>query len=203
MKAINFSELSWATRDRWPKELKYGVCLLIILVLYYLFHYFIIRPTNNQVDLILGEETRLKQEYEKKYGQIINLKVYEKQLAEMNQRFGMLLKQLPTTNEMPALLEDISKTGVASGLTFELFAPSKIVEHPYYIELPVNISVIGTYQQMATFINRVAKISRVVTIHNFTITSAAVNKTAIGLDKSATERLMMNITIKIYQYRVL
>jgi type IV pilus assembly protein PilO len=203
MKAINFSELSWATRERWPRELKYGVCLLIMVIMYGLLHYFLISPSNDQYEMLLADETKLKQEYENKHGQIVNIKVYEKQLEDMNQRFGLLLKQLPTKNEMPALLEDISKTGVASGLTFELFAPSKEMEHPYYIELPVNISVIGTYHQMATFISRVAKISRVVTIHNFTITPAVVNKTSIGLDKSATERLVMSITIKIYQYRAI
>lgn len=203
MTTINLSELSWVNRDRWPKELKYGLCVAIAVVCFACVYFFLISPSFDEYDRMLVEEEKLKQDYEKKYGLIVNLKVYEEQLNEMNTRFGMLLKQLPTQNEMPGLLEDISKTGVACGLTFELFAPSKEVEHPYYVDLPVNISVVGTYNQLATFVSRVAKISRVVTIHDFTITPAKVDKVAMGLDSTVGERLVMSITIKIYRYRAI
>ena len=60
-------------------------------------------------------------------------------------------KQVPAKNEMPGLLEEISKTGTSVGLKFELFAPQPEVKHDFYYELPIKISVIGTFMQLAEF----------------------------------------------------
>ena len=115
----------------------------------------------------------------------------------MNEYFELLLRQLPAKNEMPGLLEEISKTGVASGLKFELFAPQAEVKHDFYIELPIKITVVGTYMQLALFLSRVAQMHRIVTLHEFSISGATSkdNKTV------SEDELVMNITAKIYRYR--
>lgn len=115
----------------------------------------------------------------------------------MNERFGAMLRQLPAQNEMPGLLEEISKTGIASGLRFELFAPQAEVAHDFYIELPINIRIVGTYMQIALFLSRVAEMSRIVTLHEFSVSGASSkDKKTVSEDE-----LVMDITAKIYRYR--
>lgn len=98
---------------------------------------------------------------------------------------------------MPGLLEEISKTGVASGLRFDLFAPQPEVVHDFYVELPIKIAVVGTYFQLAMFISRVAQMNRIVTLHDFTIEGvSSKDQKAVSGDE-----LVMNITAKIYRYR--
>lgn len=98
---------------------------------------------------------------------------------------------------MPGLLEEISKTGVASGLTFELFAPQPEVSHDFYVELPIKISVVGTYFQLAMFVSRVAQMNRIVTLHDFSIEGVSSKDQKIV----SGDELVMNITAKIYRYR--
>lgn len=98
---------------------------------------------------------------------------------------------------MPGLLEDISKTGVASGLKFELFAPQPEVVHEFYVERPIKISVVGTYFQLAMFISRVAEMSRIVTLHDFSIAGLSSKDNKVVSE----DELVMNITAKIYRYR--
>jgi type IV pilus assembly protein PilO len=143
------------------------------------------------------QEVSLKTDFENKQHQAANLQAYRNQLELMNARFGAMLKQLPAKNEMPGLLEEISKTGVASGLKFELFAPQPEIKHDFYVELPIKISVIGTYMQLAMFLSRVAEMSRIVTLHEFTISgvSSKDNKPV------SEDELVMSITAKIYRYR--
>jgi type IV pilus assembly protein PilO len=115
----------------------------------------------------------------------------------MNERFGAMLKLLPAKNEMPGLLEEISKTGVTVGLKFDLFAPQPEIKHDFYIEVPIKITVVGSYMQLATFLSRVAEMSRIVTLHEFTISGLSSKDT-----KTPSEDiLVMSITAKIYRYR--
>ncbi|MDP1614886.1 MAG: type 4a pilus biogenesis protein PilO [Methylococcales bacterium] len=199
MNAINLSELTWQRRGEWPIEVKVLSSLLVAGAVFFITYFLLVTSALQKAEEMHATELRLKKEFETKYNQAINLSAYKKQLSEMNARFGLLLRQLPTQNEMPALLEDISKTGIASGLTFELFAPDKEVVHPFYVELPVKITVLGTYHQLAVFLSRLAKISRIVTLHDFTI--AVANGTSAP--QKPIELLEMSITVKIYRYRAL
>lgn len=193
---INLSELTLDNIGQWPKPVKYLMAGLLTLIIIGIGYWIIIKPYFEQYDSLINEETALKSDFEIKQQQAANLAAYKKQLHVMNERFGNMLKQLPAQNEMPGLLEDISKTGVASGLTFELFAPQPEVEHDFYIELPINIIVIGDYHQLAVFISRIAQMNRIVTLHDFDIVVSKDKK-----NSGTGDLLEMKITAKIYRYR--
>lgn len=199
---INLSELQWNTRGEWPIEIKVLLCILISISSYVLVYFFLIKPEFHAYDEAVIRQRSLRGEFERKYDQTVNLAAYQLQIIEMEKRFGALLKALPSQNEMPALLSDISKTGTNIGLTFVLFAPQKEIIHEGYVELPVNIGVIGSYQQLAVFVSRVAQISRIITLHDFEIQYATQGNT--GLPESewfSQEKLEMKMNIKIYRYR--
>ncbi len=64
-----------------------------------------------------AKEQELRQVYRVKYASAVNLELYKTQMAEMEQTFSYLLKQLPATHEMPGLLDDITFAGTSTGLT--------------------------------------------------------------------------------------
>ena len=123
---------------------------------------------------------------------------------------------IPATNlkpssktEVTGLLEDISKAGIASGLEFELFAPQQEVQHEFYSELPIRMSVLGHYHQIGDFISRIAALDRIVTLHDFSIEPTKTKLKNKTLNKSASnkrsqsknvENLTMNIVAKTYRY---
>ncbi|PWY57457.1 pilus assembly protein PilO [Legionella qingyii] len=197
MNSINLNELTLENVGQWPLVVKscvlVGVSILIVALGYWL----IIKDNFTQFDQLQAQEVTLKADFERKQRQLINLPAYRQQLQIMMGRFAEMLKQLPEKNQMPGLLETISKTGVASGLRFELFAPQPEVMHDFYIELPIKISVVGTYFQLAMFISRVAEMDRIVTLHDFSIerVSSKDDKAVSG------DELIMSITAKIYRYR--
>lgn len=198
MNAINLSELTLDNVGQWPIPVKacavIGVSLLIIALGYWL----LIKSNFEQYQTYKAQEATLRTDFETKQSQAFNLQAYRNQLQLMNQRFGTMLKQLPAKNEMPGLLEEISKTGVTSGLKFELFAPQPEVVHDFYIELPIKITVVGTYMQLAVFLSRVAEMNRIVTLHEFSISGETTKDGKVV----SVEQLVMNITAKIYRYRV-
>ncbi len=194
---INFKELTIDNVGKWPQPIKIGVMAIVAILVFGLGYYLIIQSNVDQYNALSLKEVSLKAEFESLQHKASNLNAYKNQMALMQERFGNMLKQLPSQNEMPGLLEDISKTGIASGLTFELFAPTPEIKHDFYIELPIQIIVIGNYHQLAIFLSRVAEMSRIVTLHDFVIEAPGLDK----LKKAQGEQLVMKITATIYRYR--
>lgn len=194
---FNLKELTVDNVGKWPNPIKWGVMAVVAILVFVLGYYLVIQSNLDIYDELSRKEDTLKTEFEKLQHQASNLNAYKNQMALMRERFGNMLKQLPTQNEMPSLLEDISKTGIASGLTFELFAPSAEIKHDFYIELPIQIVVKGNYHQLAIFLSRVAEMSRIVTLHDFVIEAPELDKQK----KLQGEQLVMKITATIYRYR--
>jgi type IV pilus assembly protein PilO len=195
---INLSELTLDNVGQWPAAVKIGVVTVFFFVLIGLGYWLIAKDNFAQYDSLKEQEILLRAEFEQKQHQASNLRAYRNQMIIMEERFGNMLKQLPTQNEMPGLLEDISKTGIASGLTFELFAPMPEVVHDFYIELPIQIGVMGNYHQFAIFLSRVAQMNRIVTLHDFVIQGVPQDKQK---ETTSSDLLIMKMTAKIYRYR--
>ena len=197
MSAINLSELNLENIGQWPLPIKLGSVIGAAFLIIGLGYWLLIKSNFEQLNSLEEQELTLRTDFETKQHQASNLQAYRNQLELMNERFGTMLKLLPAKNEMPGLLEEISKTGVAAGLKFELFAPQEEIKHDFYVELPIKITVVGTYMQLATFLSRVAEMSRIVTLHEFSIAGVESKDAKIV----SVDELVMNITAKIYRYR--
>ena len=197
MISFNINELTLDNVGQWPGSIKIGMVALLSFLIIGTGYWFIAKASFEQFDTLKTQEIALRTDFELKQRQASNLDAYRNQLTIMEERFGNMLKQLPTQNEMPGLLEDISKTGIASGLTFELFAPLPEVKHDFYIELPIKIAVVGNYHQFAVFLSRVAQMNRIVTLHDFVVEGISPEKQK----SNPGELLSMKMTAKIYRYR--
>lgn len=200
---INLNELTLDNVGQWPPPVKVAIVGFLSLLLIGIGYWLIVKDNFEQYDTLKVEEVALRSDFELKQRQASNLNAYRNQLYIMQERFGNMLKQLPTQNEMPGLLEDISKTGIASGLTFELFAPLPEVQHDFYIEVPIKIGVVGNYHQFAVFLSRIAEMNRIVTLHDFVIEEIAPDKQKNQNDVKSQpgDLLSMQMTAKIYRYR--
>ena len=107
----------------------------------------------------------------------------------MEESFEELLLQLPSETEVPGLVDDVTETGEGSGLEFNNIALQREVIREFYIELPMDIDVVGDYHDFGTFVSGVASLDRIVTLHDFTITARADNS------------LDMDIVARTYRYK--
>lgn len=116
------------------------------------------------------EEETLRQQYLDKKRQAVNLDLYTQQLAEIDRSFGALLKQLPNKSEIEALLIEVNQAGLGRGLQFELFRPGQEQVKDFYAELPITVKINGSYHDFGAFAADIAKLPRIVTLNNISIT---------------------------------
>lgn len=191
LRKVELSELDVNNLGSWPLPVKVIACILLLVAGLGLGYYFYLQDLQTQLQQQQAQEETLKQEFSSKASQAANLDAYKVQMKEMEESFGMLLRQLPSDTEVPGLLEDITRTGLESGLEFEEIKLQPESIQQFYIELPIQISVVGTYHDLATFVSAVASLPRIVTLHDFEIKQS---------DPDNASRLAMSVLAKTYRY---
>lgn len=163
---------------------------------------YFLHVTNLQSELQKSQrqEGQLKGDYENKYAQAVHLEAYRKQQQEMEESFEAILRQLPGDTEIPGLIEDITLVGLKNGLSFASIDLEPEVQHEFYIEKPIRIIVSGSYHDLGAFVSDVADLSRIVTLHDFSITPLAANRRGRGGAEAEAGDLQMSILAKTYRY---
>jgi type IV pilus assembly protein PilO len=172
----------------WPVPVKAGVMLFLLLAIVSAGYFYDWSSQLETLESHKKEEVRLKQTFLDKKKEAVNLDIYRQQLAEIEQTFGAMLRQLPNKAEMDALVTDINQAGLGRGLQFELFKPApRETLYDFYAELPIQVRVTGSYHDMGAFASDVAQLPRIVTLD-----SVSIEKTKDGL--------VMNAVAKTYRY---
>ncbi len=192
LQGFDINDLDFESIGSWPVAIKVIVWLVAFGACFVLGYQFDIKDVQGRLVKIEAEEGKLREEYRGKAFQAANLEAYRKQMKDMQESFGALVGQLPSDTEVPGLLEDITNKGVSSGLEFQSIDLQPEKRSEFYIELPIQISVKGTYHDMGAFVSGVAGLPRIVTLHNFEIKPT---------EEGNTSTLSMGITAKTYRYK--
>eukprot|EP00493_Phyllostaurus_siculus_P027010 UN27356 len=115
---IDWNEIELDNIGEWPVAVK-AICCLFIAGLVLFFSYSLL--VSDEIDSYhsaVAKEVELRSTYRTKYAVASKLDIYREQMVEMEDKFSKLLKRLPTSNETPGLLDDLSYVGTTSGLTF-------------------------------------------------------------------------------------
>jgi len=189
MNLSELNELDFDDMGNWPVAAKVlGIAVICIAVLGG-GYWFDTKDQLTELDRLEQTELKLKAEFKSNARKAANIDLYKQQMIDMKQSFGAMLKQLPSQTEVAELLVDISQTGLASGLEFDLFKVDNEVPLDFYAELPIRIRVTGEYHEFGSFVSGVAALPRIVTLHDFSIKSS---------EKS--DQLIMEATAKTYRY---
>lgn len=187
MKNIDLSQLGRQfrglnTRDpgSWPLIPRVSAVLGLFAAIILVGWYFYWTGQIRALEADRAEELKLKEQYQSKLRQAINLDILKKQKEEVSTYVQALEKQLPSKAEMDALLSDINTAGLGRGLQFELFKPGAASVKEYYAELPIEIRVVGSYHEIGAFVSDIANLPRIVTLNNLKITSNNNRQTLVA-----------------------
>jgi type IV pilus assembly protein PilO len=183
------NHLDLADMGNWPVVAKGIVTVVLVVLIGTLSYFLLVDDKIVQLEMSEAKEQELRQIYRVKYASAVNLELYKTQMAEMEQTFSYLLKQLPATHETPGLLDDITFAGTSTGLTFVRIHWLPEIEKDFYTERTIKIDVVGDYHQFGNFVSEVAKLPRIVSLHDFSVST------------DQNDRLIFNVVAKTYRYK--
>ena len=173
----------------WPGAVKAMIVLFIFVGCLAGGYFALIKNLQGELQTEIANEDTVRVEFEQKAFMAANLEEYRAQTVAMEQSFAELLRQLPSQTEVPGLVDDITNVGLGSGLEFSNIQLADEVAQEFYIELPINVDVQGNYHDFGTFVSGVASLDRIVTLHDFTITTRT------------DTFLSMSVVAKTYRYK--
>lgn len=186
-----FDNLELDNIGQWPKAAKILLTIFIFVVISSLSYMMIVSDKIALLDQAVQQEQTLKDEFQMKYHIAANLELFQAQMVEAESIFANQLKSLPESHETPGLLDDITFIGTTSGLDFVKLNWQPEIAKEIYIELPIDIEVVGAYHEFGNFVSKIAGLPRIVTLHDFTITIAQVS----------SETLSLKLQAKTYRYQ--
>ncbi|MAA72598.1 MAG: pilus assembly protein PilP [Bermanella sp.] len=188
---FDINDIDWNNMGSWPLVGRVVFAVIIFFGVLIGLYFLDIQSSIEKYDRVIAEEEDIKKDFETKAFRVANLDAYKKQLAEIEESFGSLLRQLPRDTEVPGLLEDITASAVGSNLQIRSIKLDKEKETKFYTELPIKIDVSGEYHDFGAFVSSVAGLGRIVTLHDFTVTPVG-NKNS--------KQLNLKIVAKTYRY---
>ena len=184
LRTLDFKDI-----PNWPLQGQLAALLVMILMVLGAAYLLVFSSIQDEIAQAKLKEEELRQTFIDKKRQASNLAALENQLKQIETSFGTLLKQLPSKSEMDALLTEINQAGIGRGLQFELFRPATEVKTDQMAEMPIQIRLTGTYNELAAFATDVSQLSRIVTIGDISLTPA----------DAKNSRLVMMATDKTYR----
>ncbi|GIU49311.1 MULTISPECIES: type IV pilus inner membrane component PilO [Shewanella] len=184
-----FNDIDFDNIGGWPTLVKVVFAVFLSLTVMGASYYLFVSDALDVLDKEERKEITLRDDFQNKYRLAANLKLYREQLVVMEAQFAELLKMLPSENEMPGLLDDTTFVATDAGLRINSLDWDTEIERDFYLEFPIKMAVVGDYHQLGNMVSGVAKLPRIVSLHDF----------VIKRDDSGS--LSMDILAKTYRFK--
>jgi len=189
MNLEQLKELEFDKIGNWPMVVQVAVIALSCAVVTGLVVYFDTLPQLETREKLEKKETLEIGKLQVKAAKASRLPELKKQLAYMQRAYKKMRERLPTKKQVAALLIDISQKGRAAGLEFRLYDPQNEEKQKEFVQIPIAIKVVGTYNELGKFVSDIAELPRIVTLHNIRISKVG---------KSG--KLQMSVLARTYKY---
>ncbi|OQX22752.1 MAG: hypothetical protein BWK80_29540 [Desulfobacteraceae bacterium IS3] len=187
--------------EKLKKPVKIAICVVLFLIPTGLFSWLSYYPSYEEIVKLEKDLGDLKDELEKTKREANRIDSVRKKIKEAEQAFESAKKELPESEEIPALLTNISRAGHDAGLEFMLFKPGPEKINKYYADIPVSIIVTGTYHEVANFFHKVSKLHRIVNVKDIALSSPAAKKGGkIKADTLKENELITSCTALTYKF---
>jgi type IV pilus assembly protein PilO len=176
-----------------PTKQKLLILTLVVILEAAALVWFLYLPKHQELAGLKVELAKLQSEIDEKTRIANNLPRLQKEFEQLNIELAQALTELPNSKEIPSLLTSITTVGKNAGLDFLVFKPKGEVPKDFYAEVPVDITVSGSYFSVANFFAAIANLPRIVNI----------SSVAFSDIKPVNNRMMTKVTCLATTFRFL
>jgi type IV pilus assembly protein PilO len=149
-----------------PKGQKLGILTGTVILIVALYYSFLYAPRSEEIVKVTDSIEIARNEKSVKTQRAANLGQLRKDLQQLTAELKRAVAQLPEKKEIPDLLKSISIKAQQSGLNVLLFRPRAETYQEFYAEIPVEITVKGSFHNTVSFFDEVGRLDRLVNIDN-------------------------------------
>ncbi len=171
-----------------PIYAKVIIAVLPSIIIVALVLFLVINPKMKQIKVLEAKIDKQNNEIAASQAKAAKLEMLKMENDRLVARINELKEQLPEEKEISTLLKQVSDMGISAGLEIKSWKPSPKVTHPSGIvyEIPVSVSVEGTYHNLGYFLSSLTRLNRIVNITDM----------KLGSPKRERNESMLQVTFK-------
>lgn len=155
--------------ERLTKQQRLGIYIGSLVLIIGLSVWLLFLPKKQAIDSLNVKLKKAQTELDKAKKDAEELNEWRTKMKKKEIQYKAVMQALPEKEEIPSLLAGVSQAGKDAGLEFLLFKPMPESKKEFYAEIPVDISVNGSYHNVAIFFDKVSNLPRIVNIRNITM----------------------------------
>lgn len=198
--AIQFQGLNAREPGQWPLFPRLAVWAVTLLLVMLAGWVAVLAEVATRLEAQRVREQVLREEFRTKLNQATNLVEFRKQKVQVQEYVNQLEKQLPGRADLDGILSDINQSGLGRGLAFDSFKPGPELVREHYAEWPIALKVTGNYHDIGSFVADIAKLSRIVTLHDMVLTGPGLGPQGQAATRYVAPDLTLEATVRTYRY---
>jgi type IV pilus assembly protein PilO len=175
----------WEFLDNLEPSRKIVLAVAAPLILLLAYYFFIVSPRQSRTDGLREHIDGLLQERDRKTVEAAQMPDRKKDVTELERQLKEAITRLPDEKEIPELLSSVSNLGRDAGLDILIFRQKPEAYQEFYAEVPVEMQVRGTYHQVASFVDSVGKLDRIVNVSDIAMRDAKLSSGDLVLQANA------------------
>lgn len=188
---------SLPTTQRDQVKLLFGVTAIALAAFYCMYPY-----TSKNEQLLLDEThvTEIEGANQKAAREFASgsVEALRSQAAQTRSGLTVMRRLVPTVNEVPALLEEVSTAARRAGLDVGGVVPEPVIAGERFDTYRYTVTIIGGYHQFGEFLANVGSLPRIVAPVNFAIVAGSSNAPRGQVRTSEKDALAATITLQTY-----
>jgi len=116
----------------------------------------------------------------------------ERELATVQRNLAMMSEMLPQKKDIPKMLKVITQRGNENSVKFNTFRPTALIPREFYNEVPIEMSVKASFNNLGQFFTKLGNLNRIVNIENVQLSPGAVD--------NAKESINASFVVKTFTY---
>lgn len=186
---------------QWPLVPRLSAYLALIILIIVFAWFLVLKDISAQLDRAKENEETLKSQYVEKVAKTVHIDELKKIQSDVKGYVSDLEGRLPNKSQIDGLIKDISAAGIQNGLEFNSLKPETIIQREYYWEQPITmVAVSPSYNNVASFAQKLAGLLRIVTLTDITLTPVQAGQGENKDLQIAGDQLKIEATLRTYRY---
>ena len=167
-----------------PKAVKIAANVVPVVIITALCIFLVIMPKNKEIKALEANITKQEGEITTKRSKAANLEKLKAQTAKLKKELIQLEEALPAEEEISSLLKQVNELAHDANLQINNWKPStKKRKHPSGIvyEVPVTISLRGSYHRLGNFFSSLTQLKRIVNIEGISLSGPKIEDDIVML----------------------
>lgn len=177
--------------QRLPRPYRMALLPAIAIAVCAAYVYLLYMPAKQNLDGLREQQLQLQRKLAEVRSVASNEERVKQEIAELERKLAVALRQLPDDKELPVLLTDVTSLGKTAGLDFKAFRPQPEFRREFYAEVPIEVEFTGSFHDIASFFDEVSRLPRIVNI----------GELDIAIDREGSEATVLKVKGKATTFR--